>query len=74
MTQTDALVRSGSTIESMAERTVVVEINQQQAEMLDRLIAEGGLGSTHGAVIRSGFARFCREHPELLGPDGDEAA
>jgi molybdopterin-biosynthesis enzyme MoeA-like protein len=74
MTQTDALASSGSTIASMAERTVVVEINQQQAEMLDRLIAEGGLGSTHGEVIRSGFARFCREHPELLGPNGDEAA
>jgi hypothetical protein len=74
MTQTDALASNGSTIASMAERTVVVEINQQQAEMLDRLIAEGGLGSRHGEVIRSGFARFCREHPELLGPDGDEAA
>jgi molybdopterin-biosynthesis enzyme MoeA-like protein len=58
----------------MAERTVLMEINQQQAEMLDRLIVEGGLGSTHGEVIRSGFARFCREHPELLGPDDDKAA
>jgi molybdopterin-biosynthesis enzyme MoeA-like protein len=74
MTQTDALASNGSTIASMAERTIVVEINQQQAEMLDRLIAEGGLGSTHGEVIHSGFARFCREHPDLLGPAGDEAA
>lgn len=42
-----------------------VEINQQQAQMLDRLIAEGGLGSTYGEVMHSGFLRFCREHPEL---------
>jgi hypothetical protein len=48
------------------ERTVVVDINQQQEQMLDRLIAEGGLGSSHDAVIRSGFLRFCDEHPEFL--------
>jgi hypothetical protein len=58
----------------MAERTVVVEVNQQQAQMLDRLIDEGGLGATHGEVIRTGFARFCAEHPELLRPAGDAEA
>jgi Arc/MetJ-type ribon-helix-helix transcriptional regulator len=47
------------------ERVVTLEINQQQAEMLDRLIAEGELGSTPAEVIRSGFLRFCREHPEF---------
>jgi hypothetical protein len=49
----------------MSEQTVIVEINQQQAQMLDRLIAEGHHGATYGEVIRSGFLRFCREHPEL---------
>jgi predicted O-methyltransferase YrrM len=47
------------------ERVVTLEINQQQAQMLDRLIAEGGLGSTPAEVIRSGFLRFCRDHPEF---------
>jgi len=56
----------------MAERTVVVEVNQQQAQMLDRLIAEGGLGETPAEVLHSGFVRFCAEHPELVGPAGDE--
>jgi hypothetical protein len=49
----------------MAERTVIVEINQQQAQMLDRLIAGGDHGTSYGEVIRSGFLRFCREHPEF---------
>jgi hypothetical protein len=56
----------------MAERTVVVEVNQQQAQMLDRLIAEGGLGETPAEILHSGFVRFCAEHPELVGPAGDE--
>jgi len=58
----------------MAERTVVVEVNQQQAQMLDRLIDEGGLGETYGEVVRGGFLRFCREHPELLPPTDDGGA
>ena len=49
----------------MNGRTIVVEINQQQAQMLDRLIADGEHGDSYGEVIRSGFLRFCREHPEL---------
>jgi hypothetical protein len=56
----------------MGERTVVVEVNQQQAQMLDRLIAEGGHGDTYGQVVRSGFLQFCREHPELLQRSGAE--
>lgn len=56
----------------MAERTVVVEVNQQQAQMLDRLIAEGGLGETPAEVLHSGFVRFCEEHPELLRPADDK--
>ena len=58
----------------MAERTVVVEVNQQQAEMLDRLISEGGFGETYGEVVHSGFLRFCRDHPELLRPTDDAGA
>ena len=56
----------------MAERTVVVEVNQQQAQMLDRLIAEPALGETPAEVLHSGFVRFCAEHPELVRPAGDE--
>jgi hypothetical protein len=58
----------------MAERTVVVEVNQQQAQMLDRLIEEGGLGETYGEVVRSGFLRFCQEHFELMRPTDDAGA
>jgi hypothetical protein len=50
----------------MSEQTVTIEINQQQEQMLDRLVAEGTLGSTHGEVLRSGFVRFCEGHPELF--------
>lgn len=55
----------------MSERTVTIEVNQQQEQMLDRLVAEGTLGATHGEVVRSGFVRFCEAHPEL--PAGAEA-
>ena len=48
-------------------RTVTVEINQQQAELLDRLLAEGGFGSSYADAIRQGFLEFCKEHPELTG-------
>jgi hypothetical protein len=59
----------------MSDRTVTIEVNQQQQQMLDRLVAERDLGSTHGEVIRSGFVRFCEAHPELLGDPygGDDA-
>ncbi len=50
----------------MATHAVTVVVNQQQEQMLDRLVAEGGHGETHAEVIRSGFAAFCEEHPELL--------
>jgi hypothetical protein len=50
----------------MAEHTVVVQVNQQQAQMLDRLIAEGSHGSTYPEVVRDGFLRFCEQHPEAL--------
>ena len=50
----------------MATHTVTVVINQQQEQMLDRLVAEERYGSTHAEVIHSGFVAFCREHPEFL--------
>jgi hypothetical protein len=52
--------------EPMDDRTVTIEINQQQERMLDRLTEEGSLGSTHGEVVRSGFVRFCEKHPEFF--------
>lgn len=45
---------------------VVVEVNQQQRQLLDRLIEEGKHGSTPEEVLRSGFLEFCREHPEIV--------
>lgn len=50
----------------MNDRNVTIEVNQQQEQMLDRLVAEGRLGATHGEVVRSGFVRFCDTHPELF--------
>jgi hypothetical protein len=60
----------------VSERTVTIEINQQQEQMLNRLVAEGDLGETHGEVVRGGFVRFCETHPELLerGAGGGEGA
>ena len=46
---------------------VVVEVNQQQRQLLDRLIAEGTHGSSYEQVVRSGFLEFCRTHPEIAG-------
>jgi Arc/MetJ-type ribon-helix-helix transcriptional regulator len=60
-----AAVDDGHDRASMSETTVLVVINQQQAQMLDRLIAEGKHGSSYGEVIRSGFLEFCRQHLEL---------
>lgn len=57
----------------MNEATIRVMINQQQAEMLDRLIAEGKHGSDYGEVIRSGFLDFFRQHPELGAAHGGSA-
>lgn len=57
-------------------KTVTVVVNQQQTQMLDRLVAEG-LGTTHAEVLVVGFRRFCGAHPELVRPGaagGDDAA
>jgi Arc/MetJ-type ribon-helix-helix transcriptional regulator len=44
---------------------IVVEINQQQAQLLDPLV-EAGRGANYGEVIRAGFRAFCAAHPEIL--------
>jgi Arc/MetJ-type ribon-helix-helix transcriptional regulator len=51
-------------------KKVTVVINQQQAQMLDRLVAEGGHGKTYAEVIRSGFRSFCKKHPEFVKERG----
>ena len=68
MTQTLAARDRPQYGRTVSDRTVAIEINQQQADMLDRLVAEGGLGDTHGEVVRAGFVRFCEQHPELTSP------
>jgi Arc/MetJ-type ribon-helix-helix transcriptional regulator len=56
----------------MSGRIVTVEVNQQQAELIDRLVAEG-LGASRAEVIRNGFLGFCDEHAAEVGPlDGAE--
>ena len=48
------------------ERAVVVELNQQQEQIVRRLIDEGDYGSTPAEVIRDIFIRFCETHPEVF--------
>jgi metal-responsive CopG/Arc/MetJ family transcriptional regulator len=48
-------------------RRVVVEINQQQAELIDRLVAQG-VGASRAEVIRKGFAGFCADLMSILEP------
>jgi Arc/MetJ-type ribon-helix-helix transcriptional regulator len=45
---------------------IIVELNQQQEELIDRLVEEGDYGSTPGEVIANLFRRFRLEHPEVL--------
>ncbi|MDX6425034.1 MAG: hypothetical protein QOD52_439 [Gaiellaceae bacterium] len=51
----------------MNGRRVVVEINQQQLELIDRLVAEG-VGASRSEVIRKGLAGFCADRMALLEP------
>jgi Arc/MetJ-type ribon-helix-helix transcriptional regulator len=55
-------------------KIVTIEINQQQGQMLDRLIAEGNHGETYADVIRAGLVRFCEAHPELVEQTGGKEA
>jgi hypothetical protein len=51
---------------------VTVELNSQQLELVERLLADGDLGPDAAAVIRHGLVEFCRQHPELVGgADGE---
>lgn len=52
-------------------KIVKVVVNQQQTQMLDRLVEEG-LGATHAEVIAAGFRQFCEGHPELVRPGTDD--
>ncbi|MDX6450100.1 MAG: hypothetical protein QOH16_149 [Gaiellaceae bacterium] len=51
----------------MNGRRVAVEINQQQAELIDRLVAEG-VGASRAEVIHKGFAGYCADLMALLEP------
>ena len=46
-------------------RKITVEINQQQEELVQRLITEG-FAATQADAIHKGFVQFCKEHPEIL--------
>jgi hypothetical protein len=41
-------------------KTVVVEINGQQKQMLERLVAKDQLGRTAEEIIRQGFLEFAK--------------
>jgi hypothetical protein len=41
-------------------KTVVVEINGQQEQMLERLVAKDQLGRTAEEIIRQGFLEFAK--------------
>jgi len=56
-------------------RKVVLSINEQQAQVIDRLVAGKQLGDDRAEVILTGFKRFCESHPEMLRSDrGDSSA
>jgi hypothetical protein len=44
----------------------MVELNQQQEQLVERLLKEGVYGTTPGEVIHSVFCRYCVGHPELI--------
>jgi Arc/MetJ-type ribon-helix-helix transcriptional regulator len=52
----------------LSERSVAVEINEQQAELLDRLVA-AGVGASRSEVIHHGFVGFCEDLVAQLEPD-----
>jgi len=44
----------------MTTTTVVLNINQQQRPIIDRLLATGRYGATPAEVLRHGFLAYCR--------------
>jgi hypothetical protein len=45
---------------------ITVSLNQQQLELVGRLVQEGGFGDTPAAVLRQVFRLYVMQHPELL--------
>ncbi len=45
---------------------VMLELNQQQAQLVEQLLKEGGYGSVPGEIIHNVFRRYCEAHPELV--------
>jgi hypothetical protein len=45
----------------MAEHTVVLRLNQQQLELIDRTVKEG-VASDRGALIKRALAEHARKH------------
>jgi hypothetical protein len=44
----------------------MVELNQQQEQLVERLLKERVYGTTPGEVIHNVFRRYCVGHPELI--------
>jgi Arc/MetJ-type ribon-helix-helix transcriptional regulator len=55
----------------MSDKTVTVEVNQQQEQLLDRMV-DAGEAKDHSDAIKKGFLAFCEENPQFLG-NGKEA-
>jgi hypothetical protein len=49
-----------NTLKPTNMKTVVVEINGQQEQMLERLVANDQLGRTAEEIIRQGFLEFAK--------------
>jgi Arc/MetJ-type ribon-helix-helix transcriptional regulator len=45
---------------------VTVSLNQQQLELVERLVREGRFGDTRAAVLRQVFRQYVAQHPELF--------
>jgi hypothetical protein len=55
----------------MKDDTVIVSLNQQQLELLDRTI-DRFPGSDHEALMVMAFKEFCAEQADLSGGAGDQ--
>jgi len=57
--------------EKMKDDTVIVSLNQQQLELLDRTI-DRFPGSDHEALMVMAFKEFCAEQADLSGGVADQ--
>jgi hypothetical protein len=55
-------------------RKIRVRVNQQQAKVIDRIVARGDQGDSRAAVIRNGFLEFSRGEARRLASAKDEPA